>query len=151
VKVTPEKKVAFCAALAASGGSITRACQAIDVTRMTAYRWRDDDQAFAKDWEAAKAAGLDALEDEALRRAYEGYDKPIVHQGIITDTVKEYSDTLAIFLLKGGKPEKYRDNARMELTGANGGPLVIDDAARAARVAALLKKAGERKDLDDLV
>jgi hypothetical protein len=118
---------------------------------MTAYRWRDDDQAFAKDWEAAKAAGLDALEDEALRRAYEGYDKPIVHQGIITDTVKEYSDTLAIFLLKGGKPEKYRDNARMELTGANGGPLVIDDAARAARVAALLKKAGERKDLDDLV
>jgi transposase-like protein len=123
VKVTPEKKIAFCAALAASGGSVARACQAIDVARLTAYRWRDADPEFAKEWEAAKAAGLDALEDEALRRAYEGYDKPIVHQGVITDTVREYSDTLAIFLLKGGKPQKYRDNAKVELTGPDGGPV----------------------------
>lgn len=123
MKVTPEKKIAFCAALAASGGSVTRACEAIDVARLTAYRWREADAEFAKAWDDAKRAGLDALEDEALRRAYEGYDKPIVHQGVITDTVREYSDTLAIFLLKGGKPEKYRDNARVELTGKDGGPV----------------------------
>lgn len=123
VKVTPEKKIAFCAALAASGGSVTRACQAIDVTRMTAYRWRDDDPAFAKEWDAAKAAGLDALEDEALRRAFEGFDKPIVHQGVITDTVREYSDTLAIFLLKGGKPEKYRERVSNEHSGPGGGAI----------------------------
>lgn len=123
VKVTPEKKAAFCAALAASGGSVTRACQAIDVARLTAYRWRDADPEFAKAWDEAKAAGLDALEDEALRRAFEGYDKPVVHQGVITDTVREYSDTLAIFLLKGGKPEKYRERVSNELTGANGGAI----------------------------
>ena len=125
VKVTPEKKIAFCAALAASGGSVTRACEAVDIARMTAYRWRDEDPAFAADWDRAKAAGLDALEDEALRRAFEGYDKPIVHQGVITDTVREYSDTLAIFLLKGGKPEKYRDNVRQEISGPNGAPLPL--------------------------
>lgn len=90
---------------------------------MTAYGWRKDDPAFAKAWDEAKAIGLEALEDEALRRAFEGYDKPIVHMGIITDTVKEYSDTLAIFLLKGGKPEKYRDNVRQEISGPNGGPV----------------------------
>jgi transposase-like protein len=123
VKVTPEKKIAFCAALAASGGSVTRACEAIDVARMTAYRWREEDSEFSKAWDDAKAAGLDALEDEALRRAYEGYDKPIVHQGVITDTVREYSDTLAIFLLKGGKPQKYRDNVRQEISGPDGGPV----------------------------
>lgn len=131
MKVTPEKKAAFCAALVASGGNVSRACQAIDVARLTAYRWREEDPEFAADWDKAKAAGLDALEDEAIRRAFEGIDKPIVHQGFITDTVKEYSDTLAIFLLKGGKPEKYKD--RVEHSGQ------VDIAAR---IVAARKRSG---------
>jgi hypothetical protein len=32
-------------------------------------------------------------------------------------TIKEYSDTLAIFLLKAHAPEKYRENSKVELTG----------------------------------
>ena len=131
MKVTPEKKAAFCAALVASGGNVSRACQAIDVARLTAYRWREEDPEFAADWDKAKAAGLDALEDEAIRRAFEGIDKPIVHQGFITDTVKEYSDTLAIFLLKGGKPEKYKE--RVEHSGQ------VDIAAR---IVAARKRSG---------
>ena len=123
MKLTPEKLAAFCAALASTGGNVTRACEAVDISRMTAYGWRKDDPTFAKAWDEAKAIGLEALEDEALRRAFEGYDKPIVHMGVVTDTVKEYSDTLAIFLLKGGKPEKYRDNVRQEISGPNGGPV----------------------------
>lgn len=122
MKLTPERKAAFLAAMVASGGNVSRACQAVDICRMTAYQWRDDDPEFRADWERAKAAGLDALEDECMRRAFEGFDKPIVHQGIITDTIKEYSDTLAIFLLKGGKPEKYKE--RVEHSGQ------IDIAAR---------------------
>lgn len=89
---------------------------------MTAYDWREADSDFAAAWDRAKAIGMDALEDEATRRAFEGIDKPIVHQGVITDTIKEYSDTLAIFLLKGGKPEKYKD--RVEHSGQ------VDIAAR---------------------
>jgi hypothetical protein len=38
--------------------------------------------------------------------------------------VQEYSDTLLIFLLKGARPQKYRDNVRQEVTGSNGTPLV---------------------------
>jgi hypothetical protein len=30
------------------------------------------------------------------------------------EIVKEYSDTLLIFLLKGARPERYRDNLRLE-------------------------------------
>ena len=60
MKVTPEKKAAFCAALVASGGNVARACEAVDVTRMTAYRWRQDDKEFAQAWDEAKAIGLDA-------------------------------------------------------------------------------------------
>ncbi|SDH23427.1 helix-turn-helix domain-containing protein [Propionivibrio dicarboxylicus] len=116
-KLTPERKVAFCAALVASGGNVSRACEAVNISRQTAYDWRDEDPAFAKEWDRAKSLGLDTLEDEAVRRAFEGVDKPIVHQGVITDTVKDYSDTLMIFLLKGGKPEKYRERVDQNITG----------------------------------
>lgn len=145
MKITPERKAAFCAALAASGGNVSRACEAVDITRMTAYGWRRDDEDFAKAWDQAKEIGMDALEDEATRRAYEGIDKPIVHQGVVTDTVKDYSDTLMIFLLKGGKPAKYRE--RQEISGPGGGPIVVDETVRTARIAALLAKAKERSDL----
>lgn len=123
MKLTPERLAAFCAALATSGGNVSRACEAVDISRMTAYNWREENPEFAAAWDRAKAIGLDALEDEATRRAFEGIDKPIVHQGVITDTIREYSDTLAIFLLKGGKPEKYRERVSQELTGKDGGPV----------------------------
>lgn len=156
MKVTPEKKAAFCAALAASGGNVARACEAVDVTRMTAYRWRQDDPDFAKAWDEAKAIGMDALEDEAIRRAYEGIDKPIVFQGVITDTVKEYSDTLTIFLLKGGKPDKYRDNSKVELSGSLDLRKLSDDEIEAeiSKLAGRVGHAllpGSSDDVSDLV
>jgi hypothetical protein len=122
MKLTPERKSAFLAALVTAGGNVTRACEAVDICRMTAYEWRDEDPAFAADWERCKAAGLDALEDEATRRAFDGVAEPVFHQGVPVGTVQKYSDTLAIFLLKGGKPEKYKD--RVEHSGT------VDIAAR---------------------
>lgn len=38
-----------------------------------------------------------------------------------------YSDTLLIFLLKGARPEKYKDRQSHEHTGSGGGPIAIDD------------------------
>lgn len=113
---------------------------------MSAYNWRDNDPNFAADWDRAKELGLEALEDEATRRAFDGVDKAVVYQGEITTTVKEYSDTLLIFLLKGGKPQKYRD--RTELSGPGGGPLEITETERSARVAGLLALAQHRADHD---
>lgn len=118
MKSTPERKAAFCAALAEAGGNVSRACQAIDIDRTTAYLWRDNDPQFAASWEKAKAIGTEALEDEATRRAYEGTDKPVFHQGVQCGTVREYSDTLTIFLLKGAKPEKYRERSDVALNGS---------------------------------
>ena len=37
--------------------------------------------------------------------------------------MREYSDTLLIFMLKARKPDVYRERASIEHTGANGGPL----------------------------
>jgi len=40
--------------------------------------------------------GADSLEDEAVRRARDGYDKPVYQQGQCVGHVREYSDTLMV-------------------------------------------------------
>ncbi len=147
MKLTPEKLTAFCAALAETC-NVGRACAAVGISRMTAYTWRKDMPDFEAAWEDAMQAGLLALEDEAHRRAFEGTDEPVFYKGDECGSVRKYSDTLAIFLLKAHAPDKYRENTRMELTGANGGPVKISDTERAAKVAAILAAAKARKDGD---
>lgn len=151
MKLTPERKVAFLAALAETG-MVTRAAKAVDITRETAYSWREDDPEFALAWERAKKIGMVALEDEAYRRAHEGTDKPVFHLGMQCGTVREYSDTLAIFLLKAHDP-KYRDNSRVELANPPGETFEVSDAQAAARMAALFAAAQARAAADgsDLV
>lgn len=106
-------------------GNVTEAAAAAGIGRSTVYEWRDADEVFAADWKAAVALGIEGLEDEARRRAYRGYDKPVYQQGVCVGYVREYSDTLMTLLLKGGKPEVYRERVSAELTGRDGGPLQI--------------------------
>jgi hypothetical protein len=147
LKMSDERKVAFLAALAATC-NVTRACEAISIARVTAYEWRDNDEQFAAAWVKAREIGAEALEDEATRRAFEGTDKPVFHMGRECGAVREYSDTLAIFLLKGAKPEKYRERAQVDLSNTDG-TLQVDEATRSARVAQLLAMAQKRKDETD--
>jgi hypothetical protein len=85
------------------------------------------------------------------RRAFEGVLEPIYHQGEQCGEVRKHSDVLSMFLLKAHRPAKYRDNARMELTGADGGAVEITDTDRAAKIAAILAAAQMRKDVADYV
>ena len=144
---TAKKENEFLAALAATC-NVTRACEAAGLGRRTAYEWRESDPEFAARWENARRIGAEALEDECMRRATEGVEEPVFFQGVECGTVRRYSDTLAIFLLKGAMPEKYREKASMELTGANGGPVQISDTERAAKIAAILAAAKARKESD---
>lgn len=99
-------------------GQVAAACRAAGVGRSLAYLHRQDDPEFAEAWDDAVQSGLDHLEEEAARRAVKGVERPVFHKGQPVGTVKEYSDTLLIFLLKGGRPEKYRDNHKVELGGS---------------------------------
>ncbi|MBX6773030.1 MAG: hypothetical protein IRY83_14975 [Chloroflexi bacterium] len=65
---------------------------------------------------------MDALEAEAWRRAVDGVERPVYQNGQRVGAVREYSDTLLIFLLKGGRPQKYRE--RYELSGPQSQPLL---------------------------
>ncbi len=66
-------------------------------------------------WAEALREACDILEGEAWRRAVQGVERPIHYQGAQVDTIREYSDTLLIFLLKGARPEKYRERFEMRL------------------------------------
>lgn len=130
MKLTPEKLAAFCAALAETC-NVGKACVAVGISRQTAYNWREDDPEFAAAWERAMKAGLLALEDEAHRRAFDGVDEPVFYKGDECGTVRKYSDTLAIFLLKAHAPEKYRETSKVELSGHLAVGQMSDDEIRA--------------------
>lgn len=100
--------------------NVSEAARAAGIGRRTAYEWREKDRAFADDWEDAEEEAADKLEREAWRRAVDGVDKPVIHQGVITDTYKEYSDKMLEILLKGHRPEKFADRSRVEHSGKVG-------------------------------
>lgn len=145
-KRTPEKRKKFLETLRRTG-NVSRACRAGSVGRRTAYEWREADVAFAAAWEEAVEEGLDGLEEEARRRAVTGTLKPIYQGGEKVGTMRVYSDTLLIFLLKGGRPEKYRETSRHIVTGTDDGPIQYADATaevqrRLAGLAAAITTAG---------
>jgi transposase-like protein len=120
-EATAERLMVFLKALAETG-NVTESAKAAGVCRATAYRWRDKVPDFALAWDQAIEESVDALELEARRRAIEGAEKPIFYRGVKIATVQEPSDMLLMFLLNGNRPQKYK-RQRVELTGADGGPL----------------------------
>jgi len=114
---TAEKIALFFESLITHGGNISRACKAAKMLRSEVYSLEKSDAQFAAAFREAQQRGIDVLEDEARRRAYAGTFKPVFHKGRKVGLVREYSDTLMIFLLKGARPEKYRDNVNMSVSG----------------------------------
>lgn len=90
--------------------NVTAAARSAGISRKTAYIHRKEKPDFAQAWDEALQEGVETLEREAQRRAFEGTQRPVFYKGKTTGFVREYSDTLAIFLLKAHAPEKYRDN-----------------------------------------
>lgn len=124
---------------------VARACEAVGIERSTAYRARAADEDFAKAWDDAVETGVDKAEQEAFRRAVQGTEKGVWHQGALVGTERVYSDALLALLLKGRRKTVYAE--RTELTGANGGPVATaDEGTRAARIAALMQAAKARRD-----
>lgn len=143
------------------------ACDAVGIERCTAYRARQADKDFAEAWEEAMESGIDKAEQEAFRRGVQGFEEPVIYQGVISTTVlvdekgelvrdasgemvrvplmvRKHSDALLSFVLKGRRKKVYAD--RTELTGADGGALAMtDETARAARLSQLLALAQARK------
>ncbi len=102
------KKRTFLEALVETGQR-QEACKKAGIARNTPLKWARADEQFAQEWEEAKKAAAHHLEEEAHRRAVKGVEEPVFYKGEQVGTVTKYSDTLLIFLLKGLKPEMYRE------------------------------------------
>lgn len=58
-----------------------QACEAAGIERTTLWRVRKDEPEFNKAVEDAMEDGVDLAEQEAFRRAVQGYEEPVVHKG----------------------------------------------------------------------
>lgn len=106
-------------------GHIQKALDLVGISRVQLWRRRRDDPDFRAMFHEAQEIASESLEDEAQRRAVQGVNKPVFWQGDIVGHQIEYSDGLLTFLLKGLKPEKYRDRVSTENVNLN---LTADDA-----------------------
>lgn len=129
-------------------GNVLRSAAAAGIHRRTVYTWLAEDTQFKGIYEQALNDALDRLEEEARRRAVDGVMEPVVSGGNLITHVRKYSDTLLITLLKGKRPDTYRD--RHEHTGKDGKALFPDpntltdaqiDAAILAEAAAIQARA----------
>lgn len=84
----------------AQTGNVSKASEAAKLDRSNFYLLRKRDEEFAKAWDEALDISKGVLHDEALRRAVDGVDKPVYQGGKKVGTVREYSDTLLIFMIK---------------------------------------------------
>lgn len=125
------RQAAFLRALAVRG-IILDGLRAAGVSRGSYSYWCNSDPWFEEMvWNAHEEA-RDRIEAEAIRRAVDGYDEPVIYQGVPTTvvdketglermlTIRKFSDNLMQTLLKGARPEKYRDNFKVEVNGGGG-------------------------------
>lgn len=113
-RVLQRKKAEFLAAYV-TVGTVLHAAEIAGIDRSTHYRWLEGDAEYAKAFVEAEDKAVEALEKEARRRALEGTEKPVYQNGRMVGVIREYSDTLLIFLLKGAKPQKYRERVDMTM------------------------------------
>lgn len=153
------------------------ACAASGVASSVVNARRKTDADFAEAYDQALEESIDLMDHAARSRALHGVEEPVIYQGQLTPvwerdadgqvvvdivtgnpvqarnpdgspkwlTVTKYSDALLMFVLKGNRRRLYGD--KTEVTGANGGPIQMDEVKKASRIAALLALARDRKDI----
>jgi hypothetical protein len=148
----PKKRASqakFLAALVQTGGNILRAALAAGIDRDMHYIWLRTDPAYRERFAVAWEQGIDTLESEAVRRAYEGVAEPVFRNGkraldVMIDekgavkrdgagkpigvpaSVRRYSDTLLMFLLNGNRSRKYRQRTDARFVDEEGKDRKLD-------------------------
>jgi hypothetical protein len=98
----------------AETGNVSRSTRLVGTSPARLYALRNNDPAFRQAWDEAEQVAADRLEEEAWRRAVEGFDEPVVSGGkLVRDEdgnavmVRRYSDVLLIRLLQAHRPQKF--------------------------------------------
>ena len=110
---TIQKQAAFLDAYRRNGNNL-RSCEAAGIVRSTLNKWQEIPEFLAL-YTLAKDDAIDQLLHAARTRAVDGVRKPVFYRGKRCGYVPEYSDSLLMFLLKGLKPETFRDRVDMKI------------------------------------
>lgn len=127
-------------------GNVREATDAAGISRTLAYAWRDKDEGFREAWDDSVNEAVDRMEREMWRRGIEGFDRPVIYQGEITDTYTDYSDSLLLTLIKGHRPEKYKE--RREHSTPPGQPMQLEAETKAGVVSSILGMITSKPDPD---
>jgi hypothetical protein len=143
---TSRRRAAFLQALSDTG-NVSAAARAAKASRSRAYQLKAADPDFAAEWTDALESAIDALDAEARRRALDGVEIPHFHQGRVAGTVRKYSDSLLMFLLRAHRPDRYRERPA---GGSEADADVEDDLASAREaLAARLARLDAETDPDE--
>jgi hypothetical protein len=104
--VPPARLADFFRVLAETA-SVSTACERTGLRRSTVYQLRDGDPAFAARWTESLALGVEQLEDNAMKRAIAGVERPVWRGGEQVGSVTHYDNRLLQFLLKAHRPQTY--------------------------------------------
>lgn len=147
----------------AETGNVTVSATVANVERGTVYDHRKRDPLFEKAFNVALDKAADLIEHALRERAVNGVVKHVTHKGyLVTVPVdkdgkvvrdgdpaavgfaplveRQFDTTAAIFLLKGIRPEKYRDNHHHTHEPAGPRTLAEGETAAAALLADLRKR-----------
>jgi len=117
------RKLAFLAALPSLG--VTAAAREAGVAEFTPCKWYANDAKFRAAW--------DALEPLTARRLEAIADAVVNGERELNSSAAQ----ILMFRLKGLRPSVYRERSSVEHTGANGGPIAIEN-GEASRGAMML-------------
>ena len=111
----PDWADAFLANLAECG-VVKYAAELAGVSRSAPYDLADRDPVFKAEMAEANQAATQTAIREAWRRAVEGVDEPVFHQGSVCGLVRKYDSSLLMFLIKQRDPS-FRESTKVEHSG----------------------------------
>jgi hypothetical protein len=102
--------------------NVLRASRAAGIDRMAHYQWLRDDPTYPERFREAQQVAVRMLEDEAVRRAFEGDKKLVTYKSKPVRINGEYlyevvrSDNLLMFLLKAYDRRRFGDKVENTFT-----------------------------------
>jgi len=112
----------------------------------TVYDWLEKDENFAARFAHARDIGGDVIAEEGLA-ILDTFPMSTATGSIDSAHVSWLKNRFEgrLKLLAKWNPKKYGEKSSVELTGADGGPVKVEDTQRSARIAQLLATAKTRK------
>ncbi|EPO4284805.1 hypothetical protein ACUARH_001809 [Pseudomonas aeruginosa] len=161
-KFTPEVQEVFLQVLEDTA-SPKQAAQVCGISRRLAFEYKQKDLEFRRRWEQSIQIAMDALLEEAYRRAVVGVDEPVIYQGQVSMTrdaltgeeraltVKKHSDRLLEVMLKFHYGDEMAERLRVKVedTGLSADALLRMPSDERAQLVALLSKYNTAQDQDD--